>query len=407
MGACDHVCEMAAIGRCLETQGYASKWVGTLVPAHFYSAFFEKLFRYIQTLIEKGEEPEPVIALRVFNDDERLHHCLANYDSAISEKWVYKQLEHYRRIRGAARVCSQYMNHAMTDEGAVEAAISEFNKLIQEGEAEDYSMRTLANRAVDRWQKNENCRKAFELDIGKHGSKLRLRPGNLMYVIAPSKTGKTWLLCNIASQLSKKNQRVCFLTAEMAPDDLFTRIASHELQTDMSVLDLENNKSNYQIFGTHSNEIASMNITVSYIVGINSLQLGAKIRSAGKKHDVVIIDYLQRIHYPSAKDLRVATSQTSGMLADAARKENVLIICASQAGRQAYHSEVTEIYHAKESGAIEADADTLLTMKDTTDYENDNWGGNPNKQLALRLVQRNGDSFTYNIQMNPITGRIL
>ena len=48
---------------------------------------------------------------------------------------------------------------------------------------------------------------------------MRVKQGDLVYIIARPKTGKTWFVTAIACQLAKK-YNVTFISAEMYPDEI-------------------------------------------------------------------------------------------------------------------------------------------------------------------------------------------
>ena len=399
--------EQTFIGRCLNEDGFAMQWVGMVGLGHIYNSKCAIAMTYIMEAVNSGKKPE-FLEVSQKMDDPWLLECMEQYSATIEGYRLYLHLEKYRRVREFAKIAIVTSKGLPDDEEILGLAVDKMVSLVGNcgDEKDEFSMKELAEKSVERWEKNQNDRRIYHFDIPKLREYMRLKPGNLLYIVAPPKTGKTWLMCSMAASLCYRHLKTYFVSCEMHPEDLYSRVGSYVSGVDLTAFD-SGETINTRHLATYSeciNKLTAMPLTIVKAIGINFSKLHAKIRSVAMRgFEVIMIDYLQRIHKPDAKDLRIATNQISGMLADCAKKYNILIICASQAGRAANKEKVTEIYHAKESGAIEADADAILTLNNSTDYTKVRPGDE--LELTMKLAQRNGTGGVFKLGFNPALGR--
>jgi len=96
--------------------------------------------------------------------------------------------------------------------------------------------------------------------------------------------------------------------------------------------------------------------------GITSSQIKSltiRNRKAGRC-DMVVIDYLQLVKALDKKAIREQqVAEISRTLKEIALNENIPVICLSQLSREAA-SEIPQLHHLRESGAIEQDSDIVI-----------------------------------------------
>jgi replicative DNA helicase len=273
----------------------------------------------------------------------------------------------------------------------------------QSSEYPEWDIKSLSERAADRWQKKIVARKTYHLGIPCVDEIVKVRAGNMVYIVAPPKTGKTWLQSSIASFLSNGN-KVYFVSAEMHPDDIYTRISSHISGVDLTSLDylddLKNSTRQLMTWGNNLDRIMQKKLTICKARGMSFGTVKSRIISAIQQgHEIIMIDYLQRIKGPGA-DKRIETMEMSRELTDMAGKYEKLFIVASQASRAARAAGRTQAHHAKESAAIEEDADVVLSLTSKEDYDMSN-----SIPLMVDVFQRSGVSSIIYLDFNPTTGQ--
>ena len=103
--------------------------------------------------------------------------------------------------------------------------------------------------------------------------------------------------------------------------------------------------------------------TIHSVKNINDLT--AQIRALHRRHKVklVVVDYLQLIPFSSANSKAEAVSDMSHKIKQLALDLNIAIVLLSQVNREGSRShEGLELYHLRDSGDIENDADVIVLM---------------------------------------------
>ena len=400
--------ERAFLASCLISQDFAENNIEKLSDDYFSCEETVALYREMRNVVSAGRPvsyEECVARLRdkIEGSDEFMVELMEQTRTSQGGKFLLKELEDNWRVRGAARAIIDYIKKP-TDQGSLDdmtnvlLSLSGGNK-----EHIKYSIGEVCGQLMDRIQHGTG--KAVKLGIDALDSVLNVRLGNLIYIIAPPKTGKTWFESTLAMLFGRSSLKTLFVSAESEPTDLVKRMASFQSGSDLSRIDNDNAPQHkIDTFCSAANVMRDMPIELIWAVGMNVSQLQSLMKSSAKSGtSVVLIDYIQRLRAPSEKDRRLETEAISRMLADQSKKLGLLVVCASQAGRASRHTGLTEIYHGKESGAIEEDADAVITLTDTTDYSSITLGDS--LSLTLKIAQRNGVSGIKELSFNPRTGR--
>lgn len=393
--------EQAVLG-CLITEGeILQNTIYELTEDHFYSASLSQLFRLIKDQYEKYQSVS-IASLSASHDSIQIVECME--EGIITKLDNYMQvLERCRKLRKSARIIhSSFSNLDSLDFNH----LSEQLLLLDEKKNEypNYSAEELTVRAIDRWDNKKWDQQIYRLGIPKVDDLIRLKSGNMMYINAPPKVGKTWLQASVCEFLARNN-KVYFISAETHPDILYSRICSKICGFNITDFDYVKNidKEKLNAWRDSINIINNLNFTICNARGINFSQLKNKIKYAVNfGYDIIIIDYLQRISFPASMDIRVATLLMSRDLTNLASKHNKLIICASQASPIIKSEKITKAYHSKESKAVAEDADVILSLTNATDYKK--WKKGDPYKLIIDISQRNGYSGIVELYFNPQTG---
>ena len=259
---------------------------------------------------------------------------------------------------------------------------------------------------MERWEKRiTDNRKVIHLGIPCVDDHLKLRSGQTFVVIAPPKTGKTWFLLKSALHVST-GLKTLFVSAEMHPDDLYTRACGNIAGVDFMPLEFSERFRRDLIELWIEKAIPKINEKKLAIIKARGMQFAEFVslcyEAQNSGVEVIYLDYLQRLHL-AADSERVAIMNMSREISNLAGELNILFVVASQAGRAARSDTRTKAWHGKESGAIEEDADAILAL--TVEDENE-MGFSEVKKLTVDITQRNGLAGIAEIKMTVKTGEM-
>jgi replicative DNA helicase len=216
---------------------------------------------------------------------------------------------------------------------------------------------------------------------------------NKVYAIgALKKTGKSRFGVFLSCKLKESGASIFWNTLEMNADQLNLLALSHY------------SKINSSFFGTYISDYNKVGAAMSNLSDLDWLlyrehtviDLRNRILSEKRKRkiDVIIIDFIQRMHNDKYKNDRVREVESiSQDLADMARDLDVAVIEFSQlsgASEKLEKDEIPQMIHFKESQAIPENADSIWVLHDTDRGENafDESGNYKLKNMKIRIDQR-------------------
>lgn len=138
---------------------------------------------------------------------------------------------------------------------------------------------------------------------------------------------------------------------------------------------------------------------------INAGNVGAMIRYHAKHHNtkLVVLDYVQLMIPPRGQDMRMAVSELTRALKQAANDTGATVVSLAQLGRTVKVGMKPTDSDLKESGSIEQDADTILALwlpeerDDNAKFYQVNWSLLKNRNGAHGTVETifNGETMTF------------
>ena len=395
--------EREAIVSLLINEDTQHLWLPELNDTFFCDPCCRRIY---QSLEKKAKNIKTVVMPDLTDDlsDDDLISLVGSLEAQIftSFKELHRILDRYRQVRETMKIIHfECGDPANIDPSAIADKILALST--GKSEYEKISIKNLTGRKLDQWQTGKDRRKTYYLGIPLIDDIVRLKKGNTCIIAAPRKTGKTWMEASIASFLSQGN-KVLFISAEMAPEDLYTRIASRISRHDLTPLDYmtEPPKRLYEAFAGGVDGILERDLDFINARGITVSHLIAEIKQAiNQGYEVIILDYLQRIAGIPVKDYRIGFAELSRNLANLFAKNDVLGIVAAQANK-APKGQFTE--GTKESRAADEDADCILYLTDLTDKTNGKHQPGELYDLMIEIVQRNGMSGGVKLKFDPKTG---
>jgi replicative DNA helicase len=215
------------------------------------------------------------------------------------------------------------------------------------------------------------------------------------------KGGKTRFAIAVIKSLINQGQIPLFLSMEMKEFEIaklllatFSGIPTHVFNKELSSQDEDKIKRASDTF------VDFLRLDTESFLSTEKIR--AKVwRAAQQGTKVVVLDYLQRMQFPSEKYSNRATiiADTSARLADIARDNKVALILLSQLRNEAESEGINDMQHLKDSGGIGEAGDAILTLnnrkrqsKDENKYELTDDEKRNGVDFWITIEQRNGET---------------
>ena len=235
-----------------------------------------------------------------------------------------------------------------------------------------------------------------------------LQPSDLILVAARPSMGKTAFVLNIAQHVAfKAKKSVAIFSLEMSKEQLVNRLFALEAQVDAQSLRTGNLKdSDWEKLIESAGIIGKSKLMIDDTPGISISELRSKCRKMKLEHglDLIIIDYLQLMTArvgSRSESRQQEISEISRALKGVARELNVPVVALSQLSRAVEQrpDHRPMMSDLRESGAIEQDADVVLSI-----YRDDYYNKDTELKNVAEIIigkQRNGAIGTVNLTWLP------
>ncbi len=244
-----------------------------------------------------------------------------------------------------------------------------------------------------------------------------LQAGDMVVLAARPSMGKTSLAMNIAEHIAtgymgcstqyadKEHHAVGIFSLEMSAEQLVKRMICCRAQVSSQKL-----TGNYMSTEQHRSLIAAADeLTKAQIVlddtpGLNVLELRSRARRMKRKYGVslLIIDYLQLLHYPQrAENRQIEIGEVSGAVKAMAKELRIPVMVLSQLSRAPETRDrlaVPKLSDLRDSGSIEQDADVVILLRRPSRYPDD--PEHDDKTLAIVEVAKHRNGPTGEIRLN-------
>jgi replicative DNA helicase len=197
--------------------------------------------------------------------------------------------------------------------------------------------------------------------------RVRLRPGTMMVLAATPGSGKTSLALQIALNAATAGSPVLFASAEMAGRELLERAVAQECGVGPGIV--RNPRGNY------IDLISSCQESMKSLDALHVMEPGAmsppKIGAMAKMTmvrgglDLIVADYLQLMGLKGAKGFtrEQVVGEIARQLKVISQELNVpMIVCSQLNRRHKNEKRPPEMWDLRESGAIEAHADSVVML---------------------------------------------
>lgn len=207
-----------------------------------------------------------------------------------------------------------------------------------------------------------------------------LQPSDLLILAARPAMGKTAFALNMALNMAKKGKSIGMISLEMSKEQLVERLFVSLLGVDSwKMKNGQLTQDDFMRMGQVMDQLNQCKIFIDDSAGSSVAELRAKARRLQMEHglDILVVDYLQLMHYGKAGSSitnRVQEiSEISRSLKQLARELHIPVLALSQLSRavEARPVKIPQLSDLRESGAIEQDADVVLMMYREDYYEED------------------------------------
>ena len=249
---------------------------------------------------------------------------------------------------------------------------------------------------ADRGQRITGVETGFEeLDSMLSG----LQPSELIVLAARPSLGKTALALNIAAHAAQKGRVVGMFSLEMSKESLLmrllcseARIDSHKLRTGFA------SQQDWEKMAKALGRLAEAPLFIEDTPALSVLQIRAKARrlKAERGLDLLVVDYLQLATGHGRFENRTQeVSFISRSLKGIAKELNIPVLALSQLSRapEQHGAGRPELWHLRESGSIEQDADVVIFIYRERRRDDEEDGQDPRAGVETKLIvgkQRNG-----------------
>ena len=161
--------------------------------------------------------------------------------------------------------------------------------------------------------------------------------GQYVIIAGRPSVGKSAFLQNLGLRNAQKGKKVLFVSAEMSEEMIIGRIMTTYRAEDIPP-------------------------TFNILIASDTGTIEAEINRKGRDFDLILVDYIQLLKSKGrTRDIYERITNISSELKGMATKFNLPFVCASQFSRAAEGNQ-PNMAHLKESGALEQDADVVISL---------------------------------------------
>ncbi len=305
----------------------------------------------VMCILDKAETPTSIkYFANIVKEKSKLRQLIRSFRNALED--ALSEQKTAQEISAKVENCIIDIDVGSDDTAPVESSVIELKTEFQDMLDGKYTQSSVPTHIGD-----------LDQYLGCRGIGL----GEVMVVAAPTSCGKSQLALNICCKNAVKDNTPCgIVSLEMPQKQVMKRMASCvagvqiDQIKDRVITDAHMDKVNDALDDLSSSPIYTIHSCKS------AEDLCSQIRALHRRHKVklVVIDYLQLIPWnPSSFSKVEAVSDMSHKIKQLALDLNIAIILLSQVNREGSKAEYgLELYHLRDSGDIENDADVILLM---------------------------------------------
>lgn len=353
----------------LYTSIFNPLWTSDLVNVLSEDDFtdFRNVYKAIHKLHSEGKKVGyvPVLALEPKTKD--MIQCAVSEDnlgeSILPNKKLFdERLDTLKEVSAKRQISTSFVNEL--DLHALKDKLEQIYKKGQSRWISGTDIKTLAYEIMQSKISNSVTYRISVLDKATEG----LEKGQYIIVAGRPSLGKSSFLQCVGLQNSEVGKNVLFVSAEMSEDMIIKRILK-----------------------TYKPE--TIPETFHVLIASDTPTIESEIQKKGRNFDLIIIDYIQLLKPKARYSGSVErVTNVSSDIKNMATKFNIPFLCASQFNREADKEQPT-LSDLRESGALEQDADIVISLWRAREDSGLNIHQDKEKIRVDLLKNRNGYTF--------------
>ncbi len=414
--------EAAVLGSLLIDSDGMIKIADILQPFDFYSDKHSQLFDAMLVLYSRRE---PIDMLSLTNELEKqaalagvggrsyLVSLIGNVPSASNIVHYATIVREKATLRRLIKAGHDIIGFGYTEEQAVDAVLDQAEQSLF-GVSQQYvkqnfvplhSVLTDAFERLDEIHQNDGALRGVSSGFSDLDNLLGgLQKSDLIVLAARPSMGKTGLALDIARNVAVRGKTpVGIVSLEMSRDQLGDRLLCAEANVDLWKMRTGKlqNENDFSSIGRAMGALAEAPIYIDDSATSSIMDIRTKARRLQLEHGIglLVIDYLQLMEGRNRNsDNRVQEiAEISRGLKSIARELNIPILALSQLSRavEQQNPPIPKLYHLRESGSIEQDADVVMFIYREEYYKRDT----ARKNIADLIIAKHRNGPTGQVEL--------
>ena len=376
--------------------------IGFLKPEHFYNTLNRIIFKSMQDLISKGENPDILSVSQDLRENKKLTSSKTDYlvsltedsftsanikqnEDRIIEFWRRRQL--YKQLTKSISELHQTSSNEITKGILSKLQSIETNETRGFNHVDQYVKDFLVTlKEVHESKKPQGISTGlYEYDRLTGG----LKPGDLTIIASRPSHGKTSLALKMIQNISSREIPVGLVSLEMSGEQNIGRLAFALSKVNSDVLNTgEIGDSEYSNLIQATERIRGYSLFIDEDTSGSAISVISKASLLKQTHKIklIVVDYLQLMEGEKAETRNLEIGKISRSLKQFAIREKIPVLVLCQLSRQA-EGKMPNLSDLRDSGELEQNADivTFIYRPELTDKRD-----LPNVALLKVAKNRNG-----------------
>ena len=425
--------EESLLGGILLDPDALGRVIDLIAPEAYYINTHKQIYQAALALHAQGK-PTDLIAVTTWLRDRKLLDSIGGTNKLA--QLLHRTVSAVNVDRYAVLVMDKYLRrqivsagHQVTDLGydttqELDTVIEKAQNLIFRATSSNnnqYDTQPLNEWLIASFNQQEQNQKGFDTGLLDLDEMITLERGELTGIAARPSVGKTWAGVWFANYIARKyEQPVVFFSAEMSGVRLTQRFEALESGINLKQIVRRQIPSN-RIFD-YTKAVGKLSETIGSTILINDTPGGSltpvkmrseltktllRLRSKNNPHPqlgLVVLDYIQKLGNRSAGNRAQEVGAIAGALCDIAKDFNVPVVALMQINRESekQSNKRPSMAQIKDSGDIEQDCDTIMTLYRDEVYNPDSCDQGI---MEINVVKnRNGETGTCKVLFDPSCG---
>ncbi|MBU0676775.1 MAG: replicative DNA helicase [Verrucomicrobia bacterium] len=400
-----------------------------LTPESFYVPANRSLFSLLVEMSQSGQAVDLLTVGERLRDAGQLDSVggMTNLENLVDETPTAANAEHYIDIVHQKFVLREIIEKAREAIDECYEAEQDADEILNNTEQSFFRISELKHDAVRPWgdmvkQTMENIESIFQGRVTSSGIPtgfseidqllLGLQPSDMIILAARPSMGKTSLAMNIAENAAiatrsdPEARPVAIFSLEMSSEQLVRRmVCSRARVPSQRLREGFTSPKDHGDLMQSADALLKANIYLDDTPGLTALELRSRARRMKRRFDIglVVVDYLQLLHYPQfGKEGRQReTAAISGALKAMAKELSIPVLVLSQLSRAPEtrgSSAIPKLSDLRDSGSIEQDADVVCLLRRPSKYPDD--PDFDDKRLAIVDIAKHRNGPTGQVKLN-------